>query len=71
VFFEGMKIVVDKNLENTIWQCVFEGFLQGFMNYICIFKAFGVILLHFEIDLNASGGHLKKIFFFVSAGRRR
>jgi hypothetical protein len=38
VFSAGMKIVIDKN--------------QGFMNYmyICIFKAFGVILLHFEMD---------------------
>jgi hypothetical protein len=35
------------------------------MNYICIFKAFGVILLHFEIKC-IRGSSKKK----VSAGRR-
>jgi hypothetical protein len=28
---------------------VFEGFSARFLNYICIFKAFGDILFHFEI----------------------
>jgi hypothetical protein len=40
--------IVSKNLENTVGN-VFE----GFMNYICIFKAFGVIVLHSGI--NSSG----------------
>jgi hypothetical protein len=30
VFSAGMKIVIDKNLENTVWQYVFEGFLTRF-----------------------------------------
>jgi hypothetical protein len=32
VFSVGMKIVIDKNLENTIWQCF--GRLSRFLNYI-------------------------------------
>jgi hypothetical protein len=49
VFSAGMKIVVDKNLENTFGN-VFEGFLARFYELLCIFKAFGVLLLHFEMD---------------------
>jgi hypothetical protein len=32
-------------------ECLFGNvFGKGFMNYICTFKAFGVILLQFEMD---------------------
>jgi hypothetical protein len=52
VFSAGMKIVIDKNLENTVWQCFWSLFNKGFMIYICIFKAFGVLLIlwHFKMD---------------------
>jgi hypothetical protein len=46
---------------------------EGFMNYICIFKAFGVILLHFEMDFMHQGGPLKIFFLmpvkFISGGQ--
>jgi hypothetical protein len=47
---------------------VFDGVLTRFLNYICIhvFKAFGVIFLHFEMDLNASRAHLFFLIFFFS-----
>jgi hypothetical protein len=38
---------------------LFGNVFEGFMNYICIFKAFGVILLHFQMDKM----HQEVIFF--------
>jgi hypothetical protein len=38
VFSAGMKIILKIPFGN-----VFEGFLTRFLNYICIFKAFGVL----------------------------
>jgi hypothetical protein len=43
VFSAGMKIVVAKNLENTCFDNVLEGFLTRFYEVLCIFKAFGVL----------------------------
>jgi hypothetical protein len=48
VFSAGMKIVIDKILKIPFGN-VIEGFLTRFYE-LCIFKAFGVILLHFEMD---------------------
>jgi hypothetical protein len=48
VFSAGMKIVVEKILKIPFGN-VFESFLTRFYE-LSIFKAFGVILLHFEMD---------------------
>jgi hypothetical protein len=67
MFSAGMKIAVDKNLENTVWQ----GFWRLFNKVLWTIYAY---LKHLESYhcilrwLNASGVILKNIFF-VSAGR--
>jgi hypothetical protein len=49
VFSAGMKIVFDKNRENSFWQCFWRLFNKVFELYAYL-RHLGVILLHFEMD---------------------